>query len=330
MNDPKLAASKRYDVICVGNAIMDILGPVDDAFLQTHAVDKGGMNLIDEDRALHLTEALDKSEMLAGGSAANTAYGLAQLGCEAGFVGQVKKDAVGDEFIGDIEAGKVAFLGKQPVDGPATARSIILVTPDTARSMNTFLGSSILLSDAHLGADLSADVIYLEGYLFDAPAGEALFKRVVDVAKNCGAKLAVSLSDGWCVERHIDAMRDFVINHADIVFSNEEEFTALMGGATDAHVQTLLQDVEEIVVTHGEKGAYCYSRDGHAFSAATPTGTVVDTTGAGDLFAAGYLFARAKGLSLDDRVRIASCCAGEIICHFGARPTQDLAKLTAA
>ena len=329
MND-LISASPRFDVVCVGNAIMDILGAVDDAFLSTHVVEKGGMNLIDEDRALYLTDSLEKTEMLAGGSAANTSYGLSQLGCKAGFIGQVAQDKIGDEFISDIEAGNVSYLGKQPEDGPATARSIILVTPDTARSMNTFLGSSIHLSDAHISTDISANVIYLEGYLFDAPAGEAIFRRVVEVAHNCGAKLAVSLSDGWCVERHIDAMRNFVRDHADIVFSNQEEFIALTGGDSDEHVNTLLQDVDELIITHGDKGAYCYEKTGKAFWAASPTGTVVDTTGAGDLFAAGYLFARSKGMSLEDRARIASSCAGEIICHFGARPVQDLAKLTAA
>ena len=320
----------HHDVICIGNAIMDILGAVEDGFLIEHNVDKGGMNLIDEDRAHYLTQALDKSEMLAGGSAANTAYGLAQLGSKSGFVGQVKKDLIGDDFISDIEAGKVSYLGTQPETGPATACSIILVTPDTARSMNTFLGSTLHLSDAHLGDELSANIIYLEGYLFDAPAGEAIFKRVVEVAQNCGAKLALSLSDGWCVERHFDAMRSFVRDHVDIVFSNEEEFTALMGGTSEAEISALLNEVDEVIITSGSKGANCYSKTEHAFAAAHPIGEVVDTTGAGDLFAAGYLHARTNNMSLQARADIASRCAGEVICHFGARPNQDLASIIAA
>ena len=309
---------------------MDILGAVDDSFLAEHKVEKGGMNLIDEDRAQYLTAALEASTMLAGGSAANTAYGLAQLGCKSGFVGQVKQDTIGHDFISDIEAGKVDYLGKQPDDGPATACSIILVTPDTARSMNTFLGSTLHMSDAHLGDDLSADIIYLEGYLFDAPAGKAIFTRVVEVAKKCGAKLALSLSDSWCVERHYDAMWSFVRDHADIVFSNEDEFAALMGGVSEAEITALRAHVDEIIITCGSKGANCYNKTEHVSVSANPVGEVVDTTGAGDLFAAGYLYARTQGLSLEDCGQIASSCAGEIICHFGARPAQDLSAFIAA
>ena len=320
----------HYDVICVGNAIMDILGAIDDAFLATHEVDKGGMNLIDQDRAHYLTDALPSSEMQAGGSAANTAYGLAQLGSKTGFVGQVKKDDIGDDFIRDLEAGAVDYLGQQPEDGPATACSIILVTPDTARSMNTFLGSTLAISDAHLLPSFSADVFYLEGYLFDAPAGDVLFAKVAELAKSCGAKLALSLSDGWCVERHFEAMRAFVRDHADIILCNEDEFTALMGGVEDSHISTLLKEVEELVITGGAKGARCFDRQTQIFIDPQPVSEVVDTTGAGDLFAAGYLHARAQGLDLLTRGRIASQCAGEVICHFGARPSEDLRALTAA
>ena len=322
--------AQHHDVICIGNAIMDILGAVEETFLVDHAVEKGGMNLIDEARADYLTTALEQSEMLAGGSAANTAYGIAKLGSKCGFVGQVKKDVIGDDFISDIEAGGVSYLGTQPETGPATACSIILVTPDTARSMNTFLGSTLHLSDAHLGDELSANIIYLEGYLFDAPAGEAIFKRVVEVAQNCGAKLALSLSDSWCVERHFDAMRSFVRDHADIIFSNEEEFAALMGGTSDEQITELLTEVDEVIITCGSKGANCYSKTEHAFAAAQPIGEVVDTTGAGDLFAAGYLYARTNNMSLQARADIASRCAGEVICHFGARPNEDLTSIIAA
>lgn len=320
----------HYDVICVGNAIMDILGAIDDTFLATHDVDKGGMNLIDQERAHYLTKALPASEMQAGGSAANTAYGLAQLGSKTGFVGQVAKDKIGDDFIRDLEAGQVDYLGQQPEGGPATACSIILVTPDTARSMNTFLGSTRDLSDAHLLSSMRADVFYLEGYLFDAPAGAAIFAQAAALAKSCGAKLALSLSDGWCVERHYEAMRAFVRDHADIVLCNEDEFSALMGGVDDAHITALLTEVDELVITGGATGARCFDKQTQIFIDPQPISEVVDTTGAGDLFAAGYLHARAQGLDLLERGRMASQCAGEVICHFGARPLEDLRALTAA
>ncbi len=318
----------RLDVIFVGNAIMDVLAPVSDGFLSTHAVDKGGMNLIDEDRAVYLTENLPTHEMQAGGSAANSAYGLSSLGGRAGFVGQVRDDKLGTFFAEDMQDGAVTFQGKIAEEGPATARSIILVTPDTARSMNTFLGSSIALGPQHITADLNADVLYLEGYLFDAPDGPALFEKAAEVARMNNSKIAVSLSDSWCVERHFDALSQYIKDHVDILFCNVEEMTALAGGISPAELAPWLACLSELVLTKGSDGARIYSNGEVADVPAMPIGTVQDTTGAGDLFAAGYLFGRVQeGYSLEQAGIVASKCAGEVICHFGARPQITLSSL---
>lgn len=320
--------AEKLDVICFGNAIMDVLAPVSEAFLARHDVQKGGMNLIDETRALYLTAALDKPQMIAGGSAANSAVGLACLGSRAGFAGQVRDDDLGHLFASDLAASDVGFVGRIAADGPATARSIILVTPDAARSMNTYLGSSVLLGPDHVGHQLAAEIFYLEGYLFDAPAGPALFAAAAERASQCGGKLALSLSDSWCVERHHAALSRFIADHVDILFSNEAEFAALAGGVDEAAVTSWSSQLDELIITHGPKGAHLYQGDETAFAPASPVGKVIDSTGAGDLFAAGYLHGRIGGASLAERGRLAALCAGEIICHIGARPAQDLIKLT--
>ena len=317
------------DVLFVGNAIMDVLSACDETFLTEHDVEKGGMNLIDEERALYLYQAMpDKTEQ-SGGSAANSAYGFACLGGKAGFTGQVASDSVGNSFIRDLEAGGVSFAGRQTDTGPATARSMILVTPDTIRSMNTYLGTSLYLNASHLPPETSAEIIYLEGYLFDAPEGPAIFARAAESARQSDAQLAVSLSDAWCVDRHHDALSAFIQDHVSILFSNEAEIQSL--GKTDVHssAERVSGWVDELIVTKGADGASIFAGEEQVSVPAMPTGQVVDTTGAGDLFAAGYLFGRVTGASLMQSAELASMCAGEVICHFGARPAEDLSAFIA-
>jgi len=319
----------NMDVLFVGNAIMDVLSACDETFLSEHNIEKGGMNLIDEDRALYLYQAMpDKTEQ-SGGSAANSAYGFACLGGKAGFAGQVAEDEVGNGFIRDLQAGGVTFAGQQTNSGPATARSMILVTPDTIRSMNTYLGTSLYLDASHLSPETRAEIIYLEGYLFDAPEGPSIFARAAEIARQTDAQLALSLSDAWCVDRHYDALSDFVREHVSILFSNEAEIQSL--GKSDLHSSAeLVSDwVDELIVTKGADGASVFAGDEQVSVPAMPIGKVVDTTGAGDLFAAGYLFGRVTGASLLQSAELASMCAGEVICHFGARPAQDLSGFIA-
>jgi sugar/nucleoside kinase (ribokinase family) len=320
-------SNSEIDVLFVGNAIMDVLSSCEDSFLTKHNIEKGGMNLIDEERALYLYRTMpDKTEQ-SGGSAANSAYGFSCLGGKAGFSGQVANDTVGDSFITNLQAVGVRFAGKQAETGPATARSMILVTPDTIRSMNTYLGTSLHMNASHLPEQTKAKIIYLEGYLFDAPEGPSIFSRAAEIAAQSGARLALSLSDAWCVERHFEALMEFVKVHVSILFSNEDEIRTL--GKKDVHNSALLISdwVDELIVTQGAAGASIYTQNEQVNVPAMPCGGVVDTTGAGDLFASGYLFGRVTGEAILQSAKFASICAGEIICHFGARPEKDLSQL---
>ena len=315
------------DVIYVGNAIVDVVAVSDDSFLQEHNVDKGGMNLIDEERALYLSERLENPTKMAGGSAANSAVGMALLGGESGFVGEVAEDGLGHEFVSSLEDTGTAFLGKVTNDGLATARSMIIVTPDAVRSMNTFLGACIQMGPTHLDNLPQADVFYLEGYLFDAPEGPALFAKVAQIAEETGAKLALSLSDAWCVERHFEAFSTFIKDHVSIIFSNEDEARALTGKEYQDAGAEMAGYLDEVIITRGAQGAFIIKGDDSAHVSAAPVGAVIDTTGAGDLFAAGYLYGRARGADATICGKIASALSGEIICHYGARPEANLKAL---
>lgn len=317
------------DVIYVGNAIVDMVAVSDDAFLQTHQIEKGGMNLIDENRAVYLSENLISPTKMAGGSAANSAVGMALLGGKSGYVGEVAQDALGAEFVASLEDTGTNFLGKITDDGLATARSMIIVTPDAVRSMNTFLGACIQMGPSHLENMPLCDVFYLEGYLFDAPEGPSLFAKVAEIAQQTGAKLALSLSDAWCVERHFDALSTFIKDHVSIIFSNEDEARALTGKDYEQAGAEMSGYLDEVIITRGAEGAYIIKQDDIAHVPAAPIGTVIDTTGAGDLFAAGYLYARARECDAKTCGMVASAASGEIICHYGARPEADLKALIA-
>lgn len=318
-------SSPSCDVLFVGNAIMDVIAPCDDAFLENNQIEKGGMNLIDEPRALTLYDAMQDKTQQSGGSAANSAYGLAALGGKAAFAGQVCNDALGDAFIADLVAGGVSFVGQQQKGGLATARSMIFVTPDSVRSMNTYLGTSLNLTANHIPANTGASVIYLEGYLFDAPEGPEIFKRAAEIATQNDTQLALSLSDPWCVERNHEQFSDFIREHVSILFSNEEEVTTLTGSDRISAQQEMSAQLDELIITLGADGAVICCEDAQVSVPAMPEGAVIDTTGAGDLFAAGYLYGRATGASALQSAELASLCAGEVICHYGARPEKPIA-----
>ena len=323
---------KSYDILAVGNAIIDVFSQCDDDFLQQHAIEKGGMNLVDAAASQSLLAAISAvapPQLISGGSAANTAVGLAALGGKAAFVGRVHDDELGAAFCRDINAAGVTFAATPAENGAPTASSIILVTPDAARSMNTFLGASIEFQpeDINLAAAADAAVIYLEGYLFDAPAGPAIFAQAAQMAAQHQARIALSLSDPWCVDRHRADLRHYVTDHVDILFANEDEAISLVETDHPTSVQMLRGFVDEVVITRGPLGAVICHAGQQIVVDAMPQGPVIDTTGAGDLFAAGYLFGRTHGYDAQMSGQIASLLAGEVISHIGARPHADLQAL---
>jgi len=323
---------KSYDILAAGNAIIDVFSQCDDDFLQQHAIEKGGMSLVDaaaSQSLLAAISAITPPQLISGGSAANTAVGLAALGGKAAFVGRVHDDELGAAFCRDIKAAGVTFAATPAQNGAPTASSIILVTPDAARSMNTFLGASIEFQpeDIQLAAVADAAVIYLEGYLFDAPAGPAIFAQAAQMAAQNQARIALSLSDPWCVDRHRADLRQYVTDHVDILFANEDEAISLVETDHATSVQMLRGLVDEVVITRGPLGAVVCHAGQQILVDAMPQGPVIDTTGAGDLFAAGYLFGRTHGYDAQISGQIASMLAGEVISHIGARPHADLQAL---
>jgi len=324
----------HIDVLAVGNAIVDIFGQCDDNFLAVHKIEKGVMTLLDPVASEQLYAALSKlakPQLISGGSAANTAVGVVKFGGTANFVGRIHDDELGAAFRNDIVAAGVGFDNLPARSGSPTASSIILVTPDAARSMNTCLGASIEFEAADLRSanPEAAKVIYLEGYLFDAPNGPAIFSEAARLAHLHGAKVALSLSDPWCAERHRAALRDFTANHVSILFGNEEEVASLYQCEVNNAISILSGTIEEVVVTRGPKGAFVGAKENAYEIPAMPQGAVIDTTGAGDLFAAGYLFGRTNGFDLQQAGRLASLAAGEAISHIGARPKINLKDLSA-
>ena len=324
-------SKKSYDILAVGNAIIDVFSQCDDDFLHQHAIEKGGMNLVDaavSQSLLVAISAIASPQLISGGSAANTAVGLASLGGKAAFAGRVHDDELGAAFCRDIKAAGVTFAAKPAENGAPTASSIILVTPDAARSMNTFLGASIEFQpeDINLAA-ADAAVIYLEGYLFDAPAGPAIFSQAAQMAAQHQARIALSLSDPWCVDRHRTDLRHYVKDHVDILLANEDEAISLVETDHPTSVNMLCDLVDEVVITRGPLGAVICHAGQQLLVDAMPQGPVIDTTGAGDLFAAGYLFGRTHGYDAQMSGQIASLLAGEVISHIGARPHADLQVL---
>ena len=319
------------DLLCLGNAIVDVLTTVDDAFLAEREIAKGAMNLIDEARAETFHAAMGRTIVVSGGSAANTAVGAARLGAAAAFVGKVRDDEVGAHFTRDLRSTGVAFATRPATDGPATARSYILVTPDGQRTMNTYLGACQNLTPADVDPALvaSAGVIYLEGYLWDPPHAKDAFRKASELAHGADRRVALSLSDSFCVGRYRDEFLDLIREKkVDIVFANEAELLALYETEDFDRAATALRaDCALAAVTRGAAGAVVVEPAGVRAVPAFPVEAVVDSTGAGDLFAAGFLAGLARGRDAADCARLGTLAASEIISHVGARPVADLAAL---
>jgi sugar/nucleoside kinase (ribokinase family) len=325
-------ADALIDVTGIGNAIVDVLAHADDAFLATHGLTKGTMALVDEARARALYQHMGQCVEISGGSAANTVAGVASLGGRAAYVGKVSDDQLGEVFSHDIRAVGVAFDTVPARGGISTARCLILVTPDAQRTMNTFLGACRELGPADIDEALIArsKVTYMEGYLWDPPAAKEAFLKACRAARAAGRRTSLSLSDPFCVERHRGEFLELIDAHIDIVFANEREICALyeVSRLEDA-LAAVRGRCEIAVVTRSEHGSLVLAGSETYEVAAEPT-TVVDTTGAGDLFAAGFLFGYTRGRPLPECARLGSICAAEVISHFGARPEASLQQLVAA
>ena len=322
-----------YDVLGIGNAIVDVIAPTDEAFLVEHDLVKGSMALVDEARAGAIYRAMGPATEMSGGSAANTVTGIAALGGCGAYIGKVKADQLGEVFRHDIRAAGVAFETPPATNGPATARSFILVTPDAQRTMNTYLGACANLGPGDVDADLVAAsrITYLEGYLWDPPLAKEAFRKAVAVAREAGRKVALTLSDAFCVERYREEFLDLAENHVDILFANEEEICALYRtGDFAAALQRVRDRCEIAALTRSERGSVVVSGEAVHLVDAEPVAKPEDDTGAGDLYAAGFLFGLSRGRGLATCGRLGSIAAAEIIGHLGARPQAPLRDLVAA
>jgi sugar/nucleoside kinase (ribokinase family) len=323
--------SARYDVLGIGNAIVDVIARTEEDFLLKQGMTKGAMALIDEPRAQAIYDAMGPAVETSGGSAANTIVGLASLGARGAFVGKVKDDILGRAFTHDIRAAGVTFDTAPASAGPSTARCYVLVTPDGERTMNTYLGAAQDLHPADIDAGMIAAsaVIYLEGYLWDPKHAKEAFLKAAKIAHDGDRRVALSLSDAFCVDRwreeFLQLMRSKTV---DLIFANEAELRSLYQTADfDAAIAALRKDIDIAVITRSEKGCLVISPEGAEAVSAFPVERVVDTTGAGDLFAAGFLSGLARGA--DDRTcgRLGALAAGEVIQHLGARPEASLKEL---
>jgi sugar/nucleoside kinase (ribokinase family) len=326
-------ATSRIDVLGIGNAIVDVIARAEDDFLAAQGMRKGAMTLIDETRAHAIYAAMGPASESSGGSAANTIVGVASFGARAAFIGKVKDDELGRAFAHDIRAARVAFDVKPASEGPSTARCYIMVTPDGERTMNTYLGAAQNLTPADIDetAVAGAAVIYLEGYLWDPPQAKEAFVKAARVAHRAGRQVALTLSDAFCVDRYRDEFRDLIRNGTvDIVFANEHELHSLYETADFATgIKALQQDAKLAVVTRSAKGCVVASGDGLLAVEAAPVEQVADLTGAGDLFAAGFLVGLARGKDRESAARLGALAASEVIQHMGARPAVSLQALAA-
>jgi adenosine kinase len=323
--------SAKYDVLGIGNAIFDVLVQTDESFLGRHGMTKGGMALIDEARALSIYQDMGPAIEMSGGSAANTIVGVANLGARAAYVGKVRDDQIGRLYMHDIRAAQVAFETKPASDGPATGCSYILVTPDGERTMNTYLGAAqeLMPDDIDAAQVAASAMVYLEGYLWDPKSAKQAFVKASTIAHDAGRQVALTLSDSFCVDRYrgefLDLMRSGTV---DLVFANEAELHSLHQTADfDTALTQLRSDAKLAVVTRSEKGCVVASKDGVTAVPAFPIDKIVDTTGAGDLFAAGFLFGLVRGVGFEAAGRLGALAAAEVIQHIGARPQTSLKEL---
>jgi sugar/nucleoside kinase (ribokinase family) len=324
-------AEAKYDVLGIGNAIFDVLVQTDEGFLSRHGMTKGGMALIDEAGALSIYKDMGPATEMSGGSGANTIVGIAGLGARTAFVGKVKDDQIGRLYAHDIRAAGVAFETAPASGGPATGCSYILITPDGERTMNTYLGAAqeLMPGDIDAAQVAASAMLYLEGYLWDPKSAKEAFVKAATIAHDAGRQVALTLSDSFCVDRYrgefLDLMRKGTV---DLIFANEAELHSLYQTSDfDTALTQLRSDTKLAVVTRSEKGCVVASKDGVTAVPAFSIDKIVDTTGAGDLFAAGFLFGLVRGAGYENAGRLGALAAAEVIQHIGARPQVSLKEL---
>ncbi|MCF6273355.1 MAG: adenosine kinase [Rhodobacteraceae bacterium] len=325
--------SKKYQVVGIGNAVVDVLSHVKDGFLAENGIEKGIMTLIDLERAAQIYAKIGPSIEISGGSAANTIAGLAQLGARTAYIGKVKDDQLGAIFVHDLRAQGADYeVALSPASHDAeTGRCMVMVSSDAERSMNTYLGVSEFLTPEDIDSAMMADAewIYLEGYRFDGPDSHAAFAKAISACKGAGGRVSLTLSDPFCVERHREAFRDMIRDHVDLLFCNEHELRAMYQDEDLGVVLRLAAaEVDTVACTVGADGAYIW-RDGREIHAPADPVKIVDATGAGDLFATGFFFGELNGYDTLTTGRMGCVAAGEIISHIGARPEADLKALFA-
>ena len=323
---------KTYDVVGIGNAIVDVLVQANDDLIDNFELTKGTMALVDEAQAERLYASVGPGLETSGGSAANTLAGVAQLGGRAGFIGRVRNDQLGGIFTHDIRSVGARFDTPAATEGPSTARCLILVTPDAQRTMCTYLGASVGLDPADLDLDMvaQAKVLYLEGYLWDSDEAKAAFITAAEVARAHGGEVALSLSDAFCVERHRESFQELVDGHVDILFANEMEITALYkANSFEEAADQVRGRCKLAALTRSEQGSVVLNGTSTHSVAPFQLGPLLDTTGAGDLYAAGFLHAYTQGQSVDECGRLGSLCAGQVVTQLGPRPQGSLKQLVA-
>ncbi len=322
-------AQAKIDVLTIGNAIVDVIAKVDDAFVEKNGLVKGSMNLIDEARAEELYNSMGPAIEISGGSAGNTAAGVASFGGKAAYFGKIKSDQLGEIFRHDMRSLGVQFDSVAATSGPATARSFILVTPEGERTMNTYLGACVHLNESDVDENIvsAAKVTYMEGYLWDKREAKEAFKLAAKIARKAGKLTSITLSDSFCVERHRDSFLELIRNDIDIVFANESEIKSLyLTQNFDGALRALRKDCETAVVTRSAAGSVVAHGDDVLVIPAIPIPRVVDVTGAGDLYAAGFLFGFTQGIGHARSAQLGSLAAAEVISHMGARPEINLRK----
>ncbi len=328
----RTGADARYDVVGIGNALVDVIAHAGDDFLNHHELVKGSMTLVETERAVELYRALGSAVEMSGGSAANTMCGVSSLGGRAAYVGKVSRDDLGDVFGHDLLAVGVTFRPAERDNPVPTGRCIIVVTPDAQRTMNTFLGASSLLTSTDLDEETIADgqVLYMEGYLFDRDEAKAAFRTAASIAHAADRQVSLTLSDSFCVDRHRADFRDLVTDNVDILFGNEDELMSLYEtDSFDEAIAAVRRECRLAAITVGARGSYIVSADETLHVPPVPVPRVVDTTGAGDLYAAGFLYGITQGVGLARAGLIGSVAAAEVISHVGPRPVVDLRTLLA-
>ena len=329
---PRFSTTSSLDVVGIGNAIVDVLVQAEDQFLSDHNLSKGSMALVDEDQAKSLYEASGPGLETSGGSAANTLAGLAQLGSKAGFIGRVRDDQLGSIFIHDIRAVGTRFETPAAVTGASTARCLILVTSDAERTMCTYLGASTQLDPEDLDLSMVRDtkVLYLDGYLWDSPAAKKAFVTAAEACRDSGGQVALSLSDGFCVDRHRESFLELVDGHVDVLFANEDEIKSLYGAADfEGALEQVKGRCSVAVLTRSAQGSVVLCGEERWEIPSYKLGDLVDTTGAGDLYAGGFLHGYTQNLPLDVCGKMGSICAGQVVTQLGPRSKVSLPDLIA-